>query len=235
MTRILLDQGLDCDLKVRHATKGQFSSKGETVPNGRTTTLQPRAEKEGGPADAARLQRGRVGAGTGSAPEVAVRVARPDRRAARFQRSRCEVRSGGSRGAGHAGLEAGGRNLGAGEPFFSASLAASRGTTAKRRRWFQRCVWEEIRTRHQQQGGLTVERMCELAKVDRAGYYRWRRRREPEDHNMEIRDRIQRICLGLFGDSPGCSPREITIFAVFSPRRKKQFLRKPPSHPIYYQ
>jgi len=40
---------------------------------------------------------------------------------------------------------------------------------------------------------------------------------------------------GLFGDSPGCSPREITIFAVFSPRRKKQFLRKPPSHPIYYQ
>ena len=40
-----------------------------------------------------------------------------------------------------------------------------------------------------------MERMCELAKVNRAGYYRWRHRREPEDHNMEIRDRIQRICL----------------------------------------
>jgi transposase InsO family protein len=37
--------------------------------------------------------------------------------------------------------------------------------------------------------------MCRLTQVNRAGYYRWFSRQTPEDHNMEVRDQIQRICL----------------------------------------
>jgi len=37
--------------------------------------------------------------------------------------------------------------------------------------------------------------MCELAKVPRASYYRWWHRVAPVNHDLELRDRIQRICL----------------------------------------
>jgi transposase InsO family protein len=37
--------------------------------------------------------------------------------------------------------------------------------------------------------------MCELAKAPRASYYRWWHRVEPAIHDLEFRDRIQRICL----------------------------------------
>jgi putative transposase len=37
--------------------------------------------------------------------------------------------------------------------------------------------------------------MCQLTQVNRAGYYRWCSRAAPADHDMDVRDRIQRICL----------------------------------------
>ena len=45
------------------------------------------------------------------------------------------------------------------------------------------------------QGSLSVERMCELARVSRAGFYRSLRERQPVEEEMEIRSAIQQVAL----------------------------------------
>ena len=45
------------------------------------------------------------------------------------------------------------------------------------------------------QGGLSVERMCQLAKVSRAGFYRMLKERIPMEESMEVRSAIQRVAL----------------------------------------
>ena len=45
------------------------------------------------------------------------------------------------------------------------------------------------------QGSLSIERMCQLARVSRAGYYRSLAERVPKEENMEVRSAIQRIAL----------------------------------------
>ncbi len=45
------------------------------------------------------------------------------------------------------------------------------------------------------QGRLSVERMCQLAGVSRAGFYRHLVEIEPHEEEMELRDTIQRIYL----------------------------------------
>ena len=45
------------------------------------------------------------------------------------------------------------------------------------------------------QGGLGIERMCELARVSRAGFYRSLQQREPVEESMEVRSAIQRVAL----------------------------------------
>jgi transposase InsO family protein len=45
------------------------------------------------------------------------------------------------------------------------------------------------------QGNLSVERMCQLAGVSRAGFYRWLERTDPADEDMELRSMIQEIVL----------------------------------------
>lgn len=47
----------------------------------------------------------------------------------------------------------------------------------------------------EQQGGLGIERLCELAGVSRATYYRHWKRATPTEVPGELRDRMQRICL----------------------------------------
>ena len=42
------------------------------------------------------------------------------------------------------------------------------------------------------QGRLTVERMCQLAGVSRAGFYRHLAEIEPHAEEMELRDKIGR-------------------------------------------
>jgi putative transposase len=46
------------------------------------------------------------------------------------------------------------------------------------------------------QGELTVERMCVLARVSRAGYYRRWRASAPRQEETSVRDAIQRVVLG---------------------------------------
>jgi hypothetical protein len=45
------------------------------------------------------------------------------------------------------------------------------------------------------QGSLKVERMCELARVSRAGFYRSLKEQVPVEESMEVRSAIQRIAL----------------------------------------
>jgi transposase InsO family protein len=42
---------------------------------------------------------------------------------------------------------------------------------------------------------IPVERLCALAQVSRAGFYRWRHAPEAQDAEMDLRDEIQRIAL----------------------------------------
>jgi putative transposase len=44
---------------------------------------------------------------------------------------------------------------------------------------------------------LSLERLCGIAAVSRAGFYRWKRRPESENSNMDLRDEIQRIALAM--------------------------------------
>jgi len=45
------------------------------------------------------------------------------------------------------------------------------------------------------QGGLTIERMCQLAQVSRAGLYRWLQEPQPAEAEMEVRSAIQQIAM----------------------------------------
>jgi transposase InsO family protein len=45
------------------------------------------------------------------------------------------------------------------------------------------------------QGGLTIERMCGLARVSRAGFYRWLTVEAPREEEMEVRTAIHEVVL----------------------------------------
>jgi putative transposase len=45
------------------------------------------------------------------------------------------------------------------------------------------------------QGSLSIERMCQLAQVSRAGFYRFLKGRMPVEEEMEVRSTIQQIAL----------------------------------------
>jgi transposase InsO family protein len=45
------------------------------------------------------------------------------------------------------------------------------------------------------QGGLRIERMCVLAGVSRAGFYRWLRAEAPREEEMEVRGAIHEVAL----------------------------------------
>ena len=50
-------------------------------------------------------------------------------------------------------------------------------------------------TAAQPQGGLSIERLCALARVNRAGYYRQLGADEPRREEMAVRDAVQRVAL----------------------------------------
>jgi hypothetical protein len=45
------------------------------------------------------------------------------------------------------------------------------------------------------QGGLSIERMCELARVSHAGFYRSLQEQAPAEEDIEVRSAIQQIAL----------------------------------------
>jgi putative transposase len=49
------------------------------------------------------------------------------------------------------------------------------------------------------QGGLPIDRMCFLAGVSRAGFYRYLRAEDPWQEEMDVRSEVQRIVLEHYG------------------------------------
>src|SRR5690606_763157 len=81
-------------------------------------------------------------------------------------------------------------------------LAARRGSTAAERRAWRDGIYEVIEgmTRSASQGetrieGLGIERMCGLAGVSRAGYYRHWQASAPRREETDLRDAVQRLAL----------------------------------------
>ena len=52
-----------------------------------------------------------------------------------------------------------------------------------------------IQNRVAAQGQTSIERMCELGKVSRAGFYRDWQERQPEEAEVALRDVIQKAAL----------------------------------------
>jgi hypothetical protein len=65
---------------------------------------------------------------------------------------------------------------------------------SQRRAW-RRAVYEVIQTMTSSlsQGQVTIERLCRLARVSRAGYYRLWQASAPRQHDTAVRDAIQRL------------------------------------------
>jgi transposase InsO family protein len=82
-----------------------------------------------------------------------------------------------------------------GDRFFQGCLAKYREATEEERRDFRVGVYEQIRRIGALQGDLTIERMCWLAGVSRASYYREWRAQDPSNEELELRDAIQRIAV----------------------------------------
>src|SRR5208282_2970649 len=54
-------------------------------------------------------------------------------------------------------------------------------------------IYDQIRELMSMQGKLSIERMCQLAGVSRAGFYRSLQSQDPVEEDMQVRSAIQRI------------------------------------------
>src|SRR5260370_228411 len=72
-------------------------------------------------------------------------------------------------------------------------LAKSGGGTPGERGDWRAGIYEQIREVMSLKGSLSVERMCQLAPVSRAGFYRSLQEGEPVAEEMEVRATMQQI------------------------------------------
>ena len=69
------------------------------------------------------------------------------------------------------------------------------------------------------QGGLSIERMCYLAQVSRAGFYRFLEEKTPAEEEVEVRAAIQKIAIehgaamDIAGSPLNCAARECRSIA----------------------
>src|ERR1022692_1835570 len=82
-----------------------------------------------------------------------------------------------------------------GTGFFRRCLAQDQGDTPAEKHLWRDSIYSEIRRGVQAQGGISIVRMCELAVVSRAGFYRQWEQQEPCEAEMALRDAIQRQAL----------------------------------------
>ena len=71
----------------------------------------------------------------------------------------------------------------------------SRGSTPEERYQWREAIYDEIQEVMPLQGSLSIERMCQLAGVSRAGFYRSLQDRAPIEEDMEVRSVIQQIAV----------------------------------------
>jgi hypothetical protein len=86
-----------------------------------------------------------------------------------------------------------GEDVGSG--FFAGCLAASRGSTPAEHRQWREGIHAQIRGVMPMQGSLSVERMCRVAAVSRASFYRWLEPSPPVEEEVEVPEAIQAVVL----------------------------------------
>ena len=79
--------------------------------------------------------------------------------------------------------------------FFQRCLAKSRGSTPEQKQHWRDGIYEQIREVMPLQGRLSIERMCRLTGVSRAGFYRCLQQQVPVEEDMEVRSAIQQIAV----------------------------------------
>ena len=88
------------------------------------------------------------------------------------------------------------RPAGTGDRFFEGVLAAHRGTADAAGIDWKSAVYRKVQEEVKADRGLTIERMVELGRVSRSGFYRFDEDAKPgPDTDMDLRDAIQRIAL----------------------------------------
>src|SRR6202790_3767369 len=96
--------------------------------------------------------------------------------------------------------------------FAGASFAACQGTTPEEGRTWRDSIFAVIRAEIEQQGDHKgIERMCALARVSRAGYYRHWQASKPRQEETALRDEIQRLSLVRRKNGYGDGYRLVTI------------------------
>ena len=79
--------------------------------------------------------------------------------------------------------------------FFKGALQKVEARRQQSRRHWREGIYDQIREVMSLQGSLSIERMCQLAQVSRAGFYRSLQERLPDEEEMEVRSTIQQIVL----------------------------------------
>ena len=79
--------------------------------------------------------------------------------------------------------------------FFKGALQKVEARRQSRRRLWREGIYDQIREVMSMQGSLSIERMCHLARVSRAGFYRSLPEQMPVEEEMEVRSAIQAIAL----------------------------------------
>src|SRR5260370_36183037 len=82
-----------------------------------------------------------------------------------------------------------------GSRFIQGRLAESQGSTPQDQRGWRDGIYDYVRDVMSLQGGLSIERMCQLAGVSKAGFCRHLRSRDTHDEEMHVRSGIQSIAL----------------------------------------
>jgi hypothetical protein len=79
--------------------------------------------------------------------------------------------------------------------FFQRCLAKNRGSTPAQQRLWRNGIYDQIGEVLSLQGGLSIERMCQMVPVSRRGFYRSLQEQRPIEEEMEVRSAIQQIAL----------------------------------------
>ena len=104
---------------------------------------------------------------------------------------------------------AGGQDSGVG--FFQRCLAKSRGSTPAERKLWREGIYDQIREVMSLQGSLSIERMCQLAQVSRAGFYRSLQGSEPVRKRWRCGPRFRRsrwsidVAMAIDGSPRNCA------------------------------
>src|SRR5580693_812615 len=83
-----------------------------------------------------------------------------------------------------------GRSAGAGDRFFAALLAACRGAAEAASIGFPQLVYPYLEKEMSLATPIPLDRLCQLALVSRAGFYRWRDTLPATDADLDLRDGI---------------------------------------------